>query len=51
MVHRIYICSNLKPPYIMQKYDQPKDYNCYNLIMSSFPSFVIKKQVEFQEGE
>ena len=51
MVHRVYICSNLKSPYIVQKYDQPKDCNCYNLVMSSFPSFVIKKHVKFQEGE
>ena len=35
MVHRVYICSNLKSPYIVQKYDQPKDCNCYNLVMSS----------------
>ena len=51
MVHRVYICSNLKSPYIVQKYDQPKDCNCYNLVMSSSPSFVIKKYVKFQEGE
>ena len=51
MVHRVYICSNLKSPYIVQKYDQPKDCNCYNLVMSSSPSFVIKKHVKFQEGE
>ena len=51
MVHRVNICSNLKSPYIVQKYDQPKDCNCYNLVMSSSPSFVIKKHVKFQEGE
>ena len=51
MVHRVYICSTLKSPNIAQKYDQPKDSNCYNLVMSSFPSFVIKKHVKFQEGE
>jgi hypothetical protein len=42
-VHRVYICSNLKSPYIVQKYDQPKDCNCYNFVMSSSPNFVIKK--------
>jgi hypothetical protein len=51
MVHRVYICSNLKSPYIVQKYDQPKDCNCYNFVMSSSPNFAIKKQVKFQEGE
>ena len=51
MVHCVYICSTLKSPNIAQKYDQPKDSNCYNLVMSSFPSFVIKKHVKFQERE
>jgi hypothetical protein len=50
-VYRVYICSNLKSPYMVQKYDQPKDCNCYNLVMSSSPSFIIKKHVKFQEGE
>ena len=51
MVHRVYICSTLKSSNIAQKYDQPKDSNCYNLVMSSFPSFVLKKHDKFQEGE
>jgi len=51
MVHRVYICSNLKSPFLVQQYDQLGGYNCYNLVMSSSSSFVLKKQVKFQEGK
>jgi hypothetical protein len=34
MVHRVYICSNLKFPFIVQKYDQPEDCNCNNLVLA-----------------
>jgi hypothetical protein len=51
MVHRVYICLNLKSPFVMQQYDNFEVYNRYNHVMSKFPSFVIKQQVKFQEEE
>ena len=51
MVHHIYICSNLKSPFVVQQYDQSEGCNRYNHVMSRYPSFVIKKRVKFQEGE
>jgi hypothetical protein len=47
MVHRVYICLNLKSPFVVQQYDNFEAYNRYNHIMSRSPSFVIKKQVKF----
>ena len=49
MVHRAYMCSNLKSPFIAHKYDKLKGCNSYNLVMSSSPDFVIKKHVKFEE--
>jgi hypothetical protein len=51
MVHRVYICSNLKSPFVVQQYDNFEAYNIYNQVMSRSPSFVIKQHVKFQEGE
>jgi len=51
MVHRVYICSNLKSLFVVQQYDQLEGCNRYNHVMSRSPSFVIKKQVKFQQGE
>ena len=51
MVHRVYICSNLKFPFVVQQYDQSEGCNRYDHVMSRSPSFVIKKHVKFQEGE
>jgi hypothetical protein len=51
MVRRIYICSNVKSPFIMQKYDQLELSNSHNHAISSSPSFVVKKQDKSQEGE
>ena len=51
MVHRVYMCSNLKSPFIAHKYDQPKGCNSYNLFMSSSPNFVIKKHVNSKEDQ
>jgi hypothetical protein len=51
MVHRVYIYSNLKSPFVVQQYDNFKAYNRYNHVMSRSPSFVIKQQIKFQEGE
>jgi hypothetical protein len=51
MVHRVYIYSNLKSPFVVHQYDQSKGCIRYNHVISRSPSFVIKKQVNFQEGE
>jgi hypothetical protein len=51
MVHRVYICLNLKSSFVVQQYDQLEGCNRYNHVMSRFPSFVIKKQVKFQKEE
>jgi hypothetical protein len=51
MLHRVHICSNLKSSFAMQKYDQLEGCNCYNLVMSSFPSSVLEKKAKFQEEE
>jgi len=51
MVHRVYICSNLKFLFVVQQYDQSEGCNRYDHVMSRSPSFVIKKHVKFQEGE
>jgi hypothetical protein len=51
MVHQVYICSNLKSPFSVHQYDQSKGRIRYNHVMLRSPSFVIKKQAKFQEGE
>ena len=51
MVHRVYICSNLNSLFSVHQYDQIEGCNIYNNIMWRFPSFGLKKQVKFQEGE
>ena len=51
MVHRIYICSDLIPSFVVQRYDQLEGCNIHNHVLSKAPSFLIKKQVKFQEGE
>jgi hypothetical protein len=51
MLHRIYICSNLKSPFSVQQYEQLEDCNRYNHVMSRSPCFVLKKQVKFKEEE
>ena len=43
MVRRIYFCSNVKSPFIMQKYDHLELSNSYNHAILSSPSFIIKK--------
>jgi hypothetical protein len=43
MVHRVYICSTLKSPFIVQKYDQLEGTNSDNVVMSKSPSFVMRK--------
>lgn len=39
MVHLVYICSNLRSPFIKQKYDQLEGCNSYNHVMLSSPLF------------
>jgi hypothetical protein len=51
MVHRVYICSDLNPHFLMQQYDRVESDNNTNRIMLSFSTSVFKKQVHFQEGE
>ena len=51
MVHRVYMCSNLKSPLVVQEFDQVEGCNNNNHILSTSPSFVLKKQVNFQKGE
>jgi len=51
MVHRVYICSNLNSPFIVQHCDQVEGCNTTNPVMSSCSSFILKKQVYFKEGE
>ena len=51
MVHRVYMCSNLKSPLVVQEFDQVEGCNNINHILSTSPSFVLKKQVNFQEGK
>ena len=47
MVHRVYICSNLKSPFVVQQYDRLEGCHRYNHVMSRSPSFVIRKHVKF----
>jgi hypothetical protein len=43
MVHRVYICLNLKSPFVVQQYDNFEAYNIYNHVMSRSLSFIIKQ--------
>ena len=51
MVHRVYFCLNLKCTFVVQQYDQLEGCNRYNYVMSRSPNFVIRTQVNFQEGD
>ena len=51
MVHRVYMCSNLKSTLVVQEFVQVEGCNNNNHILWTSPSFVLKKQVNFQEGE
>jgi len=51
MVHRVYFCLNLKCPFGVQQYDQLEGCNRYNHVMSRSPNFIVRTQVNFQEGE
>ena len=41
MVHRVYICSNQKSPFVVQQYDQSDGCNGYNHVILRSLSFVI----------
>ena len=51
MVHRAYMCSNLKFPLVVQEFDQVEGCNNINHIWSTSPRFVLKKYDNLQEGE
>ena len=51
VVHRVCMCLNLNSPFIAHKYDQLESCDSCNHFLSRSPSFVIKKQVNFQKGE
>ena len=54
MVHRVYMCSNLKSPFAMQQFDEKEGYFKTNPITQSSSCsslFVLSQQVQFQEGE
>jgi hypothetical protein len=50
LVHRIYISSNLKSPFIVQQYDQLESCNCDNFVMSNSSSFVLKNRLNSKKG-
>jgi hypothetical protein len=54
MVHRVYICSNMKYAFVMKQYDQLEGYIKANHIMSSsicHSLYVLQQQGQIQEGE
>ena len=51
MVHRIYIYSNIKSPFIVKQYDQLEVCNNHNHVMAGLPSFLMMEQGKYQAGE
>ena len=54
MVQRVYICSNLKSPFVEKQYNQLEGCTNTNYIMSNTSCsslFVLKQQDKFKEGE
>jgi hypothetical protein len=51
MVHRVDIFSDLRSPFILQKYNQLECCSRYNLVILSSSSFVLKKHDKPQKGE
>ena len=49
MIHRVYICSNLNSPFVMQDCDQLEGSHIINIIPLS-SCYVFMKQVYSQEG-
>ena len=51
LVHKVYICSNLKYPFGPQYHDQIEGCTNTNDVLQSFPSFSHMQQDKYQEGE
>ena len=51
MIHRVYICSNLKSSFVVQQCDQLEGYNNAKFVVSSSSNFVLNKYDNLQEGE
>jgi hypothetical protein len=51
MVHRIYICTNLNSPFVVQDYDRLEGNHYTTTFPCSSHSFVRNKMVDFQEGK
>jgi hypothetical protein len=51
MVQRVYICTNLNSPFVVQNCDQLEDYKINNVVMPYSSNFVLRSQVEYKEGE
>jgi hypothetical protein len=51
MVHRIYICTNLNSPFVVQDCDRSEGNHHTTTFPCSSRSFVFNKTVDFQEGE
>jgi hypothetical protein len=51
MIHRVYICSNMSSPFLVQDCDQLEGNHRTNTFTCSSRSFVLNKVVDFQEGE
>jgi hypothetical protein len=51
MVHRIYICTNLNSPFVVQDCDRLEGNHHTTTFPCSSRSFVLNKTVNFQEGE
>jgi hypothetical protein len=51
MVHRIYICTNLTSPFVVQDCDRLEGNHHTTTFPCSSRSFVLNKTVDFQEGE
>jgi hypothetical protein len=50
LVHKVYICSNLKYPFGLQYHDQIGGCTNTNNILQIFPSFSLKQQDQPEEG-
>jgi hypothetical protein len=51
LVHKVYICSDLKTPFGLQQHDQIMDYTNANDVLHSSFTFVFMQQVQPQERE
>jgi hypothetical protein len=51
MVHRVYICTNLNFPFVVQNYHQLEGCDNNNIVIPGSYSSVLNKQIEFKEGD